>query len=119
MAANSVPPPYEEVVQRYSLTLLMADGDWSITDGGLTMTKDGDAQHGDIAYSGLHRLVEMWRYNEPHLRYLFDTTNQMVATGEGIHQRLNAIGPQSMGADGRPDFEHFATEFNAIREEEG
>ena len=119
MAANNVPPSYEEVVQRYNLTLLMADGDWSLTNGDLTMTKDGDIQHGDVAYSGLHRLVELWRYNEPHLRYLFDTANEMFARGESLHQKLNAIGPQSMGGHGRVDFEQFAAEFNAIREEQG
>jgi hypothetical protein len=70
MTANRVPPSYEEVVQRYNLTILMASGDWSFTNGDLTLTKDGDIQHGDIAYSGLHRLVETWRYNDPHLRYL-------------------------------------------------
>src|ERR1700694_5660560 len=120
MAANIVPPSYEEVVQRYNLTLLMAGDDWSLTNDDLTLTKDGDAQLGDIAYSSLHRLVELWRYNEPHLRYLFDTANEMFARRECLHQKLNAIGPQSMGAQGRvDDFEQFAAEFNAIREEQG
>jgi hypothetical protein len=120
MAANIVPPSYEEVVQRYNLELLMAGDDFSLTNDDLTSTKDGDAQLGDIAYSGLQRLVELWRYNEPHLRYLFDTANEMFARCECLHQKLNAIGPQSMGAQGEvDDFEQFAAELNAIREEQG
>jgi hypothetical protein len=119
MTANSVPPSYEEVVQRYNLAMLMAGGDWSFENGDLTMTKDGDIQHGDIAYSSLHRLVEMWRYNEPHLRYLFETANEMLARGESLRQKTNAIGQDSIDAHGRPDFDQFAAAFNAIREDQG
>jgi hypothetical protein len=116
MTANRVPSSYEEVVQRYNLTILMASGDWSFTNGDLTLTKDGDIQHGDIAYSGLHRLVETWRYNDPHLRYLFETANEMLARGESL---LNAIGQESIDGNGRPDFDQFAAAFNAIREDQG
>ncbi len=119
MTANRVPPSYEEVVQRYNLAMLMAAGDWSFANGDLTMTKDGDIQHGDIAYSGLHRLVETWRYNEPHLRYLFETANEMLARGESLRQKMNAIDQESIDAHGRPDFDQFAAAFNAIREDQG
>jgi hypothetical protein len=64
--------PYDDVVDAYGLTILTENADWSLdATGDLVVTKDGDPQHGDIAYSGLFRLVQMWRYSEPHLRSLF------------------------------------------------
>ena len=41
MTANSVAPSYEEVVQRYNLTLLMAGSDLSLTNGDLTRPRTG------------------------------------------------------------------------------
>ncbi|WP_027554663.1 hypothetical protein [Bradyrhizobium sp. Cp5.3] len=56
------------------------------------MTRDGDIQHGDIAYNGLFRLVQMWRYSEPHLRYLFATMGGMLSQRNALDDALNAVG---------------------------
>jgi hypothetical protein len=84
--------PYDDVVATYGLTILAEAGDWSLERADLVMTKDGEPQHGDIAYSGLFRLVQMWRFCEPHLRGLFDEMNSMRAWQEGLNNDMNALG---------------------------
>jgi hypothetical protein len=85
--------PYDEVVRTYSLTILEEVGDWSIgDDGDLVMTKDGDFQHGDIAYNGLFRLVQMWRVCEAHLRNLFDAMHGTLAWRVSLDDKMNALG---------------------------
>jgi hypothetical protein len=59
------------------------------------MTKDGDPQHGDIAYNGLLRLVQMWRYSEPHLRYLFATVDDMLSQRSALDDALNTVGEKA------------------------
>jgi hypothetical protein len=89
-------PSLDEIVEAYDLTILRGPGDWTITDdGGLDLTKDGDAVRGDVAFNGLVRLVETWRYNAGHLRYLFDTMARMIAWRTALDERTNAIGPTS------------------------
>jgi hypothetical protein len=88
--------PYDDVVDAYNLTILTEMGDWSLDGtGDLVMTKDGDPQHGDIAYNGLFRLVQMWRYSEPHLRYLFATVDGMLSQRTALDDALNAVGDKA------------------------
>ncbi|QOG22254.1 MULTISPECIES: hypothetical protein [Bradyrhizobium] len=85
--------PYDEIVETYNLTILTEMGDWSLDGtGDLVTTKDGDPQHGDIAYNGLFRLVQMWRYSEAHLRYLFATVDEMQSQRRALDDDLNAVG---------------------------
>jgi hypothetical protein len=85
--------PYDSIVDAYNLLILKEVGDWSIgDDGDLVMTKDGDLQHGDVAYSGLFRLVQMWRYSEPHLRFLFAALKETLAQRIALDADLNAVG---------------------------
>jgi len=79
-----------------------------LENGDLAQTKDGDIKVGDTLYSGLFRFVQMWRYNEPHLRYLIATMNEMCSWRERLDDKMNAIGAQRMfqfGFDthGEPD----------------
>jgi hypothetical protein len=55
------------------------------------MTENGDPQHGDIPDNGLFRLVQMWRYSEPHLRYLFATVD-MLSERSALDDALDAVG---------------------------
>lgn len=88
--------PYDDVVDAYKLTILKEAGDWSLDDtGDLVVTKDGDPQHGDRAYNGLFRLVQMWRYSEPHLRYLFATVNDQMSQHTSLDDDLNAVGERA------------------------
>jgi len=88
--------PYDEMVETYNLTILTEVGDWSLDGtGDLVMTRDGDPQHGDIAYNGLFRLVQMWRYSEPHLSYLFKTIGEMQSQRRALDDDLNAVGERA------------------------
>lgn len=88
--------PYDDVVDAFDLTILKETGDWSLDGtGDLVMTKDGDPQHGDLAYNGLFRLVQMWRYSEPHLRYLFATVEDMLSQRSALDDALNAVGEKA------------------------
>jgi hypothetical protein len=70
----------------------MAPGDWSIVDGGLATTKDGDIKVGDTIYNGLYRLVEAWRHNSPHLRFLFEMMKAMRVRRIGLDDKMNQVG---------------------------
>ncbi|MET4349018.1 hypothetical protein [Bradyrhizobium sp. RT9a] len=88
--------PYDDVVDAYDLTILKEVGDWSQDDtGDIVMTKDGDPQHGDITYNGLFRLVQMWRYSEPHLRHLFATLYSTLTQRTVLDEALNAVGERA------------------------
>jgi hypothetical protein len=88
--------PYDDIVDTYGLTILQEAADWSLEDGDLAMTKDGDIKVGDTAYDGLFRLVQTWRFSEAHLRYLFGTMKKMGALQEGLDERMNTIGEERM-----------------------
>jgi hypothetical protein len=106
---------FDEIVETYDLAVLKGHGDWTITDdGNLDLTKDGDPVVGDVAYNGLFRLVETWRYNAGHLRYLFDTMARMIAWRTALDERTNAIGPT-----GGQQFLEFAATLGAILEDQG
>src|SRR5688500_17399758 len=88
--------PYDDVVDAFDLTILTEVGDWSQDGtGDLVMTRDGDPQHGDIAYNGLFRLVQMWRYSDQHLRYLFATVDDMLSQRNALDDALNAVGEKA------------------------
>ena len=74
MSDQSRPMSYDEVVERFDLILLRKRGDLVIEDGDLALTRWGDLRVGTIAYQGLMRLVQYWRYNEGTLRHLFEAT---------------------------------------------
>ncbi|MGO4508018.1 hypothetical protein AB4Z51_13450 [Bradyrhizobium sp. 2TAF36] len=88
--------PYDDVVDAYNLAILKNVGDWSQDGtGDLVMTKDGEPQHGDIAYNGLFRLVQMWRYSELHVRYLFAAVGIMLSQRDALDDDLNAVGEKA------------------------
>jgi len=68
---------FDEIVQAYDLSLLRKPADWSLLDGDLARTADGDIKVGSTAYNALFRLVWLWQLNEPHFRYLLDAVNSM------------------------------------------
>jgi hypothetical protein len=106
---------FDEIVESYDLSVLRADGDFSITDDGdLALTRDGNPVVGDVAYNGLFRLVETWRYNAGHLRYLFDTVARMNDWCVALDERINAISPAS-----DQQFPEFAESLRAISEDQG
>lgn len=84
--------PYDEVVDAYGLTILQAPGGWSIAEGGLAQTKDGDFKVGDDAYSSLFRLVQTWRFSLSHVERLFDDMLAMLALRERLDDEMNRIG---------------------------
>lgn len=107
-------PSFDEIVETYDLTILREPGDWTIgDDGDMALTKDGDPVVGDIAYNGLFRLVETWRYNAGHLRYLFDTMASMIAWRAALDERVNAIDPASAR-----QCSEFAATYGAILEDQ-
>lgn len=87
---------YDSIVDAYDLLILKEVGDWSIDDGGgLVMTEDGSPQQRDIAHNGLFRLVQMWRYSEPHLRFLFAALKETLAQRVASDDALNAVGEKA------------------------
>jgi hypothetical protein len=130
-ATSSLPeeilaPSYDHIINIHDLRILKTSGDWSLENGDLAMTKDGDIKVGDTAYNGLFRLVQTWRYNVPHLRYLFETMNKMLARYERLNEKMNAFGAERsarfcIDTYGKPDtaFAEFATALNAVWEEQG
>src|ERR1700687_144566 len=117
------PPSYDHVVNTYGLEILMAPGDWSIADGDLAMTKDGDLKMGDTAYNGLFRLVQAWRYNAPHLRFLFEMMKSMRIRRLGLDDKMNRIGEEKHARFDIKTHMHpdpaFNQAFHAVIEEQG
>ena len=60
------PPSYEEVIEAYGLDVLKGRADFSLENGDLAITKDGDIKLGDTVHSALFRLVQAWHLNAPH-----------------------------------------------------
>jgi hypothetical protein len=92
--AGWTPPSYDHVVKTYGLEILMVPGDLSIENGDLAITKDGDLKMGDTIYNGLFRLVQAWRYNAPHLRFLFEMMSSMQVRKAGLDEKMNRIGEE-------------------------
>jgi hypothetical protein len=113
---------FEEIVQAYGLTILQEPADWSLENGDLALTPDGDIKVGTTAYNSLFRLVQLWRYNEPHLRYLFDAANDMLRWCALLKEELNAIGFDRravMSTDPWAGFERFAEAFRSTTDTRG
>jgi hypothetical protein len=111
-----VAEPYDDVADAYNLTILKAPGDWSLENGDLVLTKDGDIKVGDDAYNGLFRFVQSCRYNVFHLRYLYETMKKMAAREEHLEEEINAIGTErgtQLAAGAHDVFGSALTEFAA------
>ena len=89
-----VPPSYDDTVDTYELEILQAPGDWSIVDGDLAVTKDGDIKVGDTAYNALFRLVQEVRLSTPHLRFLFNLVASLQRNRKVLDDRMDAIGEE-------------------------
>jgi hypothetical protein len=116
------PPLYNEVVETYGLEILKAQGDWSIMEGDLAATKDGDIKVGDTVYNGLYRLVEAWRHNAPHLRFLFEMMAAMRVRRTGLDDKMNQVGEEKRArfdikTHMRPDPE-FTEAFHSVIDEQ-
>jgi hypothetical protein len=83
---------YTEIVKAYNLEILERPADWSIENGDLARTTDGDSKNGDDVYSALSRLVQLWCYNETHFRYLFDAAREMVEQHSLLANEIDDIG---------------------------
>ena len=70
IAAGDI-PEYDALVEKHGLSILMEPGDFSLVNGDLRLTKDGDLQLGDGTYSAMFRLVQAWRFSRPHLAQVF------------------------------------------------
>jgi hypothetical protein len=77
IAAGDV-PEYDALVEKHGLSLLMEPGDFSLVNGDLRLTKDGDLQLGDATYSAMFRLVQAWRFSRPHLARVFAFSVEMA-----------------------------------------
>ena len=86
------PPSYEDVVETYGLAILKAGGALSVENGEIAMTKDGDLKLGDTVHNALFRLVQAWRLNAPHLRFLFELVRSMLIRRKNLGEKMNKIG---------------------------
>jgi hypothetical protein len=64
------------------LDVLKGGGDFSLENGDLAMTKDGDIKLGDSVHNTLFRLVHAWRLNAPRLSFSFGQVRSMLTAGE-------------------------------------
>jgi hypothetical protein len=71
-------PGYDALVDKYGLSILMEPGDFSLQDGDLRLTQDGDIQLGNTIYSAMFRLVQAWRFSCPHLAQVFALSIEMA-----------------------------------------
>jgi hypothetical protein len=78
MTASRGVPEYDALVQKHGLSILMDPGDFSLEDGRLRMTEDGDIQMGDAVYSAMFRLVQAWRFSRPHLAQVLALSVEMA-----------------------------------------
>jgi hypothetical protein len=120
---SHVPPTFEHVVETYGLDILKGGGDFSIENGTLAMTKDGDFKLGDTVHNALFRLVQAWRFNAPHLRFLFELTTSMLDRRKSLDDKTNRV-----GEDQRARFDittypandsEFITAFHQVIDEQG
>jgi hypothetical protein len=112
----------DDIIRAYNLTMLQVPADWSIENGDLALMPDGDPQVGNLPYSALNRLAELWRYNEPHLHDLYRTVSEMTARYRESNREFDRIG----GLHIRPStynpwegFDDFAQAFREASDERG
>jgi hypothetical protein len=80
MTALSDIPGYDALVEKHGLSILLEPGDFSIENGDLRQTADGDIQIGNAIYSAMFRLVQAWRFSRPHLAQIFALSIEMAKT---------------------------------------
>jgi hypothetical protein len=91
-APGYTPPSYELVLETYGLDILKGGADFSIENGDLALTKDGDIKLGDTVHNALFRLVQAWRLNAPHLRFLFGMMTLMQSRRRELDDKMNEVG---------------------------
>lgn len=91
-APGYTPPSYEHVLETYGLDILKGGADFSIENGDLALTKDGDIKLGDTVHNALFRLVQAWRLNAPHLRFLFGMMISMQSRRRRLNDKMNEVG---------------------------
>lgn len=115
-------PSFDQIVDAYQLSLLNEVADWSLEDGDIASTADGDVKVGDDAYNALFRLVQLWRYNEPHLLQIFSAAETMASRRIALNHQLNAIGDgrlEELSNDPFSKIDKFAQQFHGILDEQG
>jgi hypothetical protein len=113
---------YTEIVKAYNLEILERPADWSIENGDLARTTDGDIKNGDDVYSALSRLVQLWCYNETHFRYLFDAAREMVEQHSLLADEIDDIGnihAREAAANPLVNIDEFAQALHAHSDKEG
>lgn len=113
---------YEDIVETYKISILQQPADWSIEDGGLAETTDGDIKSGDDVYSALSRFVQLWCYNETHFRYLFDAARKMVEQHSVLADKIDDIGNKhaaEVAANPLVSIDEFARALHAHSDSEG
>jgi hypothetical protein len=117
-----VPPSYEHVVQTYGLDILKGGADFSVENGDLALTKDGDIKLGDTVHSALFRLVQAWRLNAPHLRFLFGMVTTMQTRRRSLDNKMSEIGEKQRARFDIRTFpasdEEFITSFHGVIDEQ-
>ncbi|HWB48360.1 MAG TPA: hypothetical protein VG651_04560 [Stellaceae bacterium] len=92
VAPGFIPPYFDEVVEKYGLTVLNGGADMSLVNGDIELTKDLDLKVGDTVYNALFRFVQAVRLNTPHLRFLFELVGTMSSRRKELDDKLNAAG---------------------------
>jgi hypothetical protein len=113
---------YNDIVKSYRLTLLEQSADWSIENGDLALTADGDIRNGSVSYSALSRLVQLWCFNETHFRYLFASANGMIDLLSTLGDDLDRIANQrtaNITSDPFEGFDQFAEALHLHSDKEG
>jgi hypothetical protein len=121
-APGYTPPSYEHVLETYGLDILKGGADLSNENGDLASTKDGDIKLGDTVHNAMFRLVQAWRLNAPHLRFLFGMMILMQSRRRKLDDKMNEIGKKR---NTRFDINYpandaeFITSFHDVIDEQG
>jgi hypothetical protein len=122
-APGYTPPSYEHVLDTYGLDILKGGADFSIEDGDLALTKDGDIKLGDTVHSALFRLVQAWRLNAPHLRFLFEMMALMQTRRSELDDKMNELGKKQSTRFDISNYPasdaEFITSFHDVIDEQG
>lgn len=88
---ESLPPHFDEVVEKFNLEILKSPGDLVLKDGDIAITKTGDLMLNDAPYSALFRLVQRWRFNAPTLLMLFNSVMGDQRRRDELNESMNNI----------------------------